>query len=466
NEFNREGLIYHMLSTQGPCACHGDLDGDGVDDVVIPGAKGAFTSLFKGMPNQSFVPLPRLKEESSQVEFIKCLLFDANRDGHLDLYLAAGGTEESEYSDNLLDVIYINDGKGNLDKSPQQLPEVERRVSTGGIASGDINGDGYDDLVIGERLNLLGYGGDCRAYVLINDTQGSFMDQTQKYAPELLKIGMVTDIQIVDVNDDQKNDIVLVGDYIAPHIFINKGSKLELLPTQKELSGWWNTLAMADIDNDGDQDIILGNHGQNSRFRVGEQKSIRMYYADFDVNGFSEGIIAEQMVDGKYYPYDLRHNLFKRLPYLTKQFPDYASFKNAAINEIFSKSQLDQARILEVHEMRSGILINEGSLNFTFKAFPSVAQLSPVYAVNVLDINNDGFLDIILGGNLYEVKPEFGKYDASYGLILINKGNGTFEDKSFDYGLSVTGQVRSIIASHNHLHFFRNNQSVKSYKLQ
>jgi len=172
------------------------------------------------------------------------------------------------------------------------------------------------------------------------------------------------------------------------------------------------------------------------------------------------------MEDTKYYPFDLRHNLLKRLPYLTKKYPDYLSFKKASITDIFDEAQLSQTMILEASEMRSGVLLNDGKATFTFVPFPSIAQLSPTYAIEVYDLNNDGLKDIILGGNLFEVKPEFGKYDASYGNILINKGKGTFEDKTYDYGLKVFGQVRSIHAVNKHLHFFRNNQSIISYKLK
>jgi enediyne biosynthesis protein E4 len=466
NEFNREGLIYHMLSTQGPCICQGDVDKDGIEDIVVPGSKGSNTSFFKGTSSGSFEKMNITLDENPQSEYIKCILFDANKDGNLDLFLAAGSTEDSEYSDYLLDVLYFNDGAGNFTKSQQAFPDPKRRISTGAVSAGDLNGDGYDDLVIGERVNLSGYGGNCSAFILINDKQGQFIDQTQNLAPLLTNIGMVTDIKIADINGDKKNDIILVGEYLAPHIFINNGQNFDVLPPQKSFSGWWKNVSIADIDNDGDLDLILGNHGQNSRFRVGNDKNIQLYFSDFDGNGFPEGIITERMENGKYYPFDLRHNLLKRLPYLTKKYPDYTSFKNASIDEMFEKSQIDNAKIWEVNEMRSGVLLNDGKTKFNFIPFPSIAQLSPAYDILLHDLNKDGLLDIIMGGNLYEVKPEFGKYDASYGNILINKGSGAFVDKTHEYGLRVFGQVRSIAHSNNYIHFFRNNQTPISYKLQ
>lgn len=467
NEFNREGLIYHMLSTQGPCTCLGDLDGDAIDDIVIPGAKGSHTAFFKGLSTGNFIPMKLKVEESNQAEYIKCVIFDADNDGKNDVYLASGSTEDSEYSEYLKDVLYMNKGGGEFGKSQQQFPDQERGISTGAVAAGDINGDGYNDLVIGERVNLGSYGGDTKTYILINDKSGGFLDQTNVISTVFSGIGMVTEIKIIDINNDKKNDVIVTGDYMIPHIFVNKNQKLELLPLQMELSGWWNKLEITDIDGDGDMDIILGNHGENSRFRIDKNKSIRLYYNDFDGNGFPEGIITGTLKgDDKYYPYDLRHNLLKRLPYLTKKYPDFVSFKDAAIDEIFEKDQIATTKIFEAREMRSGIMINDGNLKFSFIPFPPLAQLSPVYAIQTINLNNDNLPDIILGGNLFEVKPEFGKYDASFGNVLMNQGGGRFKDVTMEYGLRVSGQVRSIQKSGNAIHFFRNNDSVISYKIQ
>ena len=230
------------------------------------------------------------------------------------------------------------------------------------------------------------------------------------------------------------------------------------------LKGWWNTITASDLDNDGDLDFIAGNHGLNSRFKASSEAPITLFSKDFDNNGFIDPILAFRGKSGKDYPYALRHNLIDQMKSLKKQFPDYESFKDAGIKNIFTQEQLDGANVLSVNNLSSVILINNGDFNYEVKQLPKEAQFSPVYAIAAVDFDNDGDKDIILGGNLYGVKPEVGRYDASYGLYLENLGEMNFKYHNDGKGFVVKGQIRDFKINDNRIIVSRNNDSLAVFK--
>jgi len=229
------------------------------------------------------------------------------------------------------------------------------------------------------------------------------------------------------------------------------------------LKGWWNTIEKSDLDNDGDFDLILGNHGLNSRFKATPKNPIKLYVNDFDKNGFLDPILSFIDKNEKEYPYALRHNLVDQLKYLSKKFPDYESFKTATIQDIFTPEQLQESSILEANTLSSVILFNEGAFNFTVQKLPLEVQLSPVYAIIASDFDNDGDQDILLGGNLDGVKPEFGRYDASFGNYLENTGNRVFKFHQKGKGLKVNGQIRDLKVLKNKVFITKNNDSLEVY---
>jgi hypothetical protein len=274
---------------------------------------------------------------------------------------------------------------------------------------------------------------------------------------------MITSAIWADVDSDRDDDLVIVGEWMPVSVYINNHGKLERSIPLINSNGWWNTIASADLDNDGDLDFVIGNHGWNSRFRASIDKPVTMWVSDFDQNGMMEQIITT-FIGNKSYPMVLRHDLLSQIPSLKKKFLKYEDYKNATISEIFGSEQLKAAQRLDAFNFSTSIMFNQGNGNFTLEALPIEAQISPVYAVHIEDIDKDGNKDILMGGNLYRVKPEAGRYDASYGTFLKGDGKGKFKVvPNKDCGLMIDGEVRDIkrikVGKNNLILVARNNDT-------
>lgn len=468
-DFHRDRLIYHMTSTQGPHIGYEDLDNDGFNDLIIPGSKNNEVVFSKGT-SSGFSPYEAIKDLNHQAklkssDYSDIAVFDADGDSDLDIYLASGGVEISAFSSFLYDDLLLNDGQGNFTKTNQQLPSVEARINSGVVEHADIDGDGDQDLFVGERSKVATYGLPGSGYLLVNDGTGVFEDQTATLAKELKDVGLITDALFVDLDQDNDQDLIVVGEFMSVTIFENtpEGFIINKNHALANKKGWWNTIHGADIDGDGDLDFILGNHGTNSRFRASDEFPIRMYLNDFDLNGAKEGVLTFKAENGKFYPFALRHNLIDQMKSLKKKFPDFESFKDADIDVIFSKEQMKGVQITEVNTLETQLWINNGNFSFTPIELPNHVQFSPVYAINTADFDQDGDLDIVMGGNLYNSKPEVGIYDASYGVYLENKGDLNFEFHTDGKGFSLPGQIRSIAIDNNQMIVARNRDSLKIY---
>ncbi len=459
-DFHRDRLQYHMKSTEGPKMSSGDIDGDGVTDLFVGGAKENIGALLMGMATGYTEGNASFLEEHSISEDMGSALFDADGDGDLDLYVCSGGVEYSRSSSALLDRIYFNDGSGGFDRSARVFVEGNQFTSTSVVAPADIDGDGDVDLFVGERSKPFLYGTTCSGFILINDGSGNFQDMTQDLAPSLSDIGMITAGGWLDLDGDNDLDLVLTGEYMGVHFLQNSEGRLELvdMSVPASLKGWWNEMRVDDIDGDGDMDVLLGNHGLNSRFRASADEPIKLFVADFDENGSLDPVLSGYSEDGILRPFALRHDLIDQMKGLKKLFPDYESFKGKSMQEIFGEATLAEAITLEVNELRSGVLLNDGDWKFRFQPFPMKAQLYPVFAIATSDFDGDGDMDVLLGGNLYGTKPEVGRYDAGFGTYLENDGTGRFS--VVEAGFKVKGEIRDLEVVGNKVVVARNNDSL------
>ena len=465
-DFNIERLLPFMRSAEGPKMSVGDINGDGEDDLFIGGSKDNISKIFL-QKNRHFTELNTSAFDNQIVcEDAKSVLFDADGDGDLDLYVCSGGIEISKYSPYYLDRLYFNDGKGNYALSPQNLPVEAGYHSSSTVAVADIDNDGDLDVFVGERAIPDAYGFPGSGFLLVNDGKGHFTEQSNNLAPNFKDLGMITDALFMDINNDNYQDLVVVGEFMGIEVFENDHGKFKPLKNSQlsNLKGWWNTIAKSDLDNDGDMDLIVGNHGLNSRFKANVERPIKLFVNDYDGNGYFDPILTFTAENGKQYPYVLRHDLTAQLKYLTKQYPDYESFKNASITDIFTKQQLDNSLVLEANTLNSLILINNGDFSFEVKTLPFETEFSPIYAITTSDFDNDGDQDIIMGGNLNGVKPEFGRYDASFGIYLENLGDANFKYHIKGKGLKVNGQIRDIKVVNNEIFIAKNNDSIEVYK--
>ncbi len=473
NDFDRDKLLFQMVSNEGPRMAVGDLNGDALDDIFICGAKDSPAALFIQEKNGHFNKTNILLFETDKIsEDTDCAFFDADADGDLDLYVASGSNELPESSSALADRLYFNNGNANFTKSGQILP-AGNYESTSCVQPADFDNDGDIDLFVGIRLRPFSYGMPVNGYLLENNGIGDFSNVSNEKAPELTRIGMITDMAWADIDNDNDLDMVIVGDWMPVKIFINTNGIFSDKSIQFGLSnteGWWNVVATKDLNNDGYVDFVLGNHGLNTFFKTSVDKPITMFVNDFDINGSVEQIICSFKGD-KSYPVPMMDDLVKQIPLLANRYKKFEDYKDATIHDLFSEDLLQKSIVLNARLSESCVMINTGEGKLQLNPLPAEAQFSPVYAIFAEDFNNNGECDILIGGNQNRAKPETGIYEASYGLLLEAKNNGIWESVSnTNSGFYSKGEIRDLkvikINGERIIVVARNNNNLKFYKNQ
>ena len=446
-DFDRDKLLFRMISNEGPHMAVGDVNGDHLDDLYICGSKDAPGVLFVQDRQKHFTRTNKTLFEKDKVsEDTDCAFFDADGDGDQDLYVTSGGNEFPQSSSALRDRLYLNDGHGKFSKSKQMLP-VARYESSSCVKPADFDGDGDMDLFVGIRLQPFSYGVPVNGYLLKNDGHGIFKNISKEIAPALLHIGMITDMSWADVDRDGDLDMVIVGDWMPVKILINdhgkftdQSAKYGLTNTQ----GWWHRILAKDLNGDGLTDFVLGNHGLNSYFKASVKKPVTMYVNDFDMNGSVEQIICTFKGDTSY-PVAMLDELTSQIPSLSRKFKSFNAYKKATVHDLFSEDVLKHSVKLQAKYMKSAVLINNGNGSLKIIPLPVEAQFFPVYALATGDYNDDGRVDILIGGNQYRAKPETGIYDAGYGLLLRGTSSGTWMSvPGVESGFFVKGQIRDL----------------------
>lgn len=441
-DFDRDRLLFQMRSTKGPCLCKGDINNDGLDDLYIGGAadQPGQISIQKG--DGTFANLTsQIIARDSTAEDVDCKLFDADGDGRLDLYVVSGGSDFEPAAPNLADRLYLQKENGIFEKVRKVFP-ANRYESTSVVEVADYDGDGDPDLFVGGYIQTYRYGFPRSGYILKNDGKGDFSNVSEEIAPDLSELGMITGATWLDLDADKDMDLVVVGEWMPVTLFVQEGGQF----VKKELpasSGWWNAVASADFNNDGWDDLVLGNHGLNTRFEATPEEPLTMFVKDFDKNGTIEQVIC-QYEEGKLFPLSLRHDLAMQMPGIKKKYLKYDSYKDQEITDVFGEVGLKDALVLKAEELSTRVLMNRNG-EFEPVSLPNEAQYSCTYAIEIYDFNGDQNLDILLGGNLYNSKPEMGRYDASYGTFMTGDGQGGFNLVSTSVsGLKLDKEVRAI----------------------
>ena len=473
-DFNNQYLIPHEESTLGPKMAVADINRDGLDDIFICGASGSSAALFVQNREGKFEQTNRaLFQADSSFEDVDAVFFDADGDKDLDLYVVSGGNEFSGKSALLNDRLYLNDGKGNFSKS-NSIPTLFENKSCVTVA--DVDGDGDLDLFVGARTNAEEYGMIPTSFLLLNDGKGNFTVAPENFAPGLSKVGMVSAAGFADINKDGKPDLVLVGEWMPLTVFMNTGKGLQKLPSDCKTSmgncelssGWWQSLLISDLNGDGYPDIVAGNYGLNSKLTASDSFPLKLYLCDYDDNGKTDQILAYSR-DGKYYSFLGKDELEKQLPILKKQFLQYKGFAGKTVQEVFGK-KLESARVLNAFTLESTIYMNDGKGNFSKKSLPFECQFAPVFSIRDLDLNGDSSKDLLIGGNFYGVLPYEGRYEASYGNVLMQNTAGEFSSLPLkSSGFVVKGETRDIRIVKNVLgkpmiFVARNNDSLAIFK--
>lgn len=441
NDFDQERLLPKMLSTEGPEVLTADVNGDGLEDFLLLGAAEVPNQIYLQQTDGNFRPFRQENFEEHRLKEATCgAFFDADGDGDQDLFVGHGGNEFYKGMENFIVYFYENDGQGNFWESPTKAPPVGGNLSC--VVPADYDQDGDIDLFLGGRAVPGNYGLIPSSFLLANTGDGSWENRTVQSIGQL---GMVTDAIWNDIDGDNDLDLIVVGEWMGVTIFENDNGKIEQKNTIAGTEGWWTAIEPADINGDGRDEFVLGNWGLNSKFQASPEKPLSLYVKDFDNNGKSEFILNwHPPLEDEATIFFGKMDLAAQLPSMKKVALKYSEYAGQTYESLFTSEQRKGALQFTASYLYSAVLwlTDQGA---ELEALPWQAQVSPIYGIIAKDLDEDGHTDLLLGGNLYGLKPEVGRMDASDGVFL--KGNGS---RNFQYlspeqsGIRLDGEIRDL----------------------
>ena len=450
DEFSRQRLLPRRFNGQGPALAVADVNGDGLDDIFVTGTAGQAGELFLGQPDGSFKSAPDQPwAEASEADDVGAVFLDVNGDGHPDLFITAGGVQKNQGDPLLNDRLYLNDGQGRFTLAPAGTLPADGE-STSVVAAADFDGDGKIDVFVGGRVVPGKYPEAPRSFLYHNEG-GKLVDVTDRLAPGLRNVGMVTAAVWVDIDGDKRPDLIVATEWGPVSYFHNTGHGFEDLTAKSGLAGvtgWWSALAVADVNGDGRPDLIAGNVGLNTKYRASAAEPTLLFAGDLDGSG-KDQLIEAQYEDGKLFPLRGRSKLAYAFPWLPKKFPTYQAFSQATVEDIFGADHLAKVRKLAATELASGVFLQQKDGTFQFQPLPRFAQIAPINALIARDLDGDGKPDLFCVGNNFGPEANTGRFDGGLGVLLKGDGRGGFTPLSpAQSGLLVTGDARSAVTVH------------------
>lgn len=466
-DFYAERGIPEMLSHMGPKAAIGDVNGDALEDIYIAGTSEHVGQLYlqtsSGFQKKGIQDMAQFANfEDAELAFI-----DVDGDLDLDLFIAAAGNNALPGSRELQNRLFVNDGKGNFKITTTAFPINQDNI--GAIQWCDFDKDGDMDLYTGASCVSKSYGVIPQSHVYLNDGKGQFSDLPASRMAGLDRLGMIRSTSLMSLNNTAA--LVIVGEWMSPHIYaFSNGSFKEINSNLNQLYGWWTAVKVADLNNDGKQDLVLGNIGENFNQHPTKDAPLKLFVSDFDGNGSIDKIMTKTY-EKRDVPVFMKRDIQDQIPSLKKVALHHEEYAKKSINELFSSEILNKAAVTKVNYTSSVIALNKGNGQFEIKVLPAIVQFSSIHAIQINDFNKDGNVDIILGGNDFYFQPQLGRLDANQGLVLMGDGKGVFNPISQDkVGLNLSGMVRAIekinFQQQPHWLILQNDREPQLYKQQ
>lgn len=442
NDFERQVLLPQKQSQKGPAFAAKDVNNDGLEDWFIGGAQNQSGVIYLQQTSGLFLPSiqPALNTDS-KYEDNAALFFDADGDGDQDLYVASGGYERKEDDLLLQDRLYLNDGMGNFKKTTSHLPRMISNSKA--VINYDYDNDGDSDLFVGGHVVPGKYPLSARSYVLQNNA-GKFTDVTSKIAPDFENLGIINDLLVSDYDQDGTKELMVVGEWIPITIFDYNDAKFTQIKVAslEETSGWWNTISEIDFDKDGYLDYFVGNLGGNNKFHPSIEQPLYIFGDNFDGNETYDMLLSKNY-QGNLVPVRGKECSSDQNPFVSQKIKTFKEFASSSLEDIYGADKLAKSYQKKVQEFKSVYLENIGNGNFNVRYLPSTAQLGPTLSFEFVDVNKDGFLDVIGAGGIYEAEVETVRYDANVGYLLLNDSKGGFKSYK-DAGFYIGSNARKL----------------------